>query len=308
MPLRPAWGPGYNLPRMPLLTSILLLLVVSRLFGEIMNRVGQPALVGEILAGVVLGPSVLGAVAPTDHLAGIAELSVFLIVLSAGLEMELADVMRAFAGKGLIIAVTGFVVPLLSGVLLGLAFGFDALRTIFLGLCMAITALPVAVRILESFDMLDSSIARYSIATAVLNDVAALLLLGVLLDRPISGGLLLVALSILKTSGKLVLFGLFIALASRALKWGSGEARPIERVFHLPYARFHWFARIWSARALRLAKTSSRSRQQEKATGTFMRYWDRVHRQDIGISFEEWRQRSRGVGKSRCPQNGKMFT
>jgi Kef-type K+ transport system membrane component KefB len=125
---------------MPLLTSILLLLVLSRLFGELMVRLGQPALIGEILAGVVLGPAVLGAIAPTESLSGVAELSVFLIVLSAGLEMDFTEVSKAFRARGLVIATLGFFIPLFSGVLLGVVFRMDATRAIFLGLCMSITA------------------------------------------------------------------------------------------------------------------------------------------------------------------------
>lgn len=225
---------------MPLLTSILLLLVLSRLFGELMVRLGQPALIGEILAGVVLGPAVLGAIAPTESLAGVAELSVFLIVLSAGLEMDFTEVSKAFRARGLVIATLGFFIPLFSGVLLGVAFRMDATRAIFLGLCMAITALPVAVRILGNFKMLNSSIARYSIGTAVVNDVAALLLLGVILDARASEsatGVLEVFLAILKTSAKMGLFALLVLGVSRLLHIG-GMSGSIERALRRLTALF----------------------------------------------------------------------
>ena len=146
---------------MPLLTAILVLLVLSRLFGELIARLGQPAIVGEILAGIVLGPAVLGVIKPTEALSGISELSVFLIVLSAGLEMEFEDVVKAFRGRGLIVAATGFFIPFFCGLLLGLLFGMDSMRTVFVGLCISITALPVAIRILESFEILGTPIARY---------------------------------------------------------------------------------------------------------------------------------------------------
>src|SRR5690606_27201189 len=109
----------------PLLTSILLLLVLSRLFGELMVRLGQPALIGEIIAGIVLGPAVLNLVLPTEGLSGIAELSVFLIVLSAGLEMDFSDVIKAFEPRGIITALLAFFVPLASGILLGAVFRMD---------------------------------------------------------------------------------------------------------------------------------------------------------------------------------------
>ena len=126
----------------------------------------------------------LGLIKPTEALSGISELSVFLIVLSAGLEMEFGDIIKAFRGRGLVVAALGFFIPFFCGLLLGALFRMDAMRTVFLGLCISITALPVAIRILGSFQLLGSPIARYAIATAILNDVLALLCLGVILDMP----------------------------------------------------------------------------------------------------------------------------
>jgi Kef-type K+ transport system membrane component KefB len=220
---------------MPLLTSILFLLVAARALGELISRFGQPAIVGEILAGVILGPAVLGLIQPNDHLAGISELSVFLIVLSAGLEMEFRDVVSAFRGKGLVIALFGFFLPFVSGLALGIVVRLDTLRTIFLALCISVTALPVAVRILESFELLGTNIARYAIATAILNDIACLLCLGVVLDMPTQGpagireGALAALGAVAATACKLILFGLIVLAVSRLLRWGSGQTRYIER-------------------------------------------------------------------------------
>jgi Kef-type K+ transport system membrane component KefB len=194
-----------------LLTSLLLLIVSSRLLGRLFQRVRQPSIVGEILAGVILGPAILGVVRPSAALEGISELAVFLVVLSAGLEMNFRDVASILRqGRGLVVALLSFVLPLSSGLLVGVVFGMDVMRTVFLGLCVAITALPVAVRILESFRLLDSDIARYSVAAAVLNDVAALLALGVILNLPSVRSFPDVSLSILVTGGKLVLLGALI--------------------------------------------------------------------------------------------------
>lgn len=217
----------------PLLTSILLLIVFSRILGELFRRLKQPSIVGEILAGVVLGPAMFDIVKPNDHLAGISELSVFLIVLSAGLEMEFRDVIAALRGRGFVSAFADFAIPLGAGLLLGLVTGHDPIHSLFLGLCLSITALPVAVRILESFGLLDSTIGRYSIATSILNDIVALLFLGVILNMAGSGDqggeLTAVATSILKTGGGLLVFALLVFLAFRVLLWGGGHHRYIER-------------------------------------------------------------------------------
>lgn len=203
---------------MPLLTSLLLLIVLARLLGELFARYRQPAIVGEMLAGVLLGPSVLGLIEANEALKGISELAVFLVVLSAGLEMKFRDVVNAMRGSGLAVALLGFFIPLFAGMVVGLLFGLDSMRTIFLGLCIAITALPVAIRILESFGLLDSDIARYSIATAIVNDVAALLMLGVILNLPTELSFEAVALSVASVGGKLLLLVAFVLGISLSLK------------------------------------------------------------------------------------------
>jgi len=195
---------------MPLLTSLLLLIVLARLLGELFARYKQPAIVGEMLAGVLLGPSVLGMIAPNEALKGIAELAVFLVVLSAGLEMKFRDVIDAMRGRGMVVALLGFFIPLLAGIGVGVLFGLDVMRTIFLGLCIAITALPVAIRILESFNLLDSDIARYAIATAIINDVTALLMLGVILSMPDELNVKAVVWTVGNVSAKLLMLALFV--------------------------------------------------------------------------------------------------
>ena len=195
---------------MPLLTNLLILIVAARLLGQIFRRFNQPAIVGEMLAGVILGPSLLHLIEADAALSGIAEFAVFLIVLSAGLEMNFKEIIDSLRGKGVVIAILGFVIPLTGGILVGAAFGLDVMRTVFLGLCVSITALPVTVSILQSFDLLDSDIARYSVATAIFNDIAALLALGVILNLPEQKSLQAVGLSILNASWKLVVLFIFI--------------------------------------------------------------------------------------------------
>lgn len=214
---------------MSLLTSLLILIVAARALGHIAVKYGQPAIVGEILAGILLGPSVFGLIKANPALMGISELAIFLVVLSAGLEMNFREVTSVMRGKGLVVALLGFVIPLIAGILIGLAFQLGASRTVFLGLCIAITALPVAVKILESFDLLDSDIARYSVATAIINDVLALLALGVILDLPGERSFAVVASSIALTGGKLILLTLFILSINRLLEYAQTRVR-IKRI------------------------------------------------------------------------------
>lgn len=217
---------------MPLLTTILVLLIVARLLGQLMVRLKQPALVGEIFAGIILGPAVLNWIEPNRALEGISELSVFLIVVAAGFEMEMGEVVKAIKGRGFVAAMLGFLIPLAGGIILGSALGMDAIRTFFLGLCMSITALPVTVQILSSFNLLQSKIANFSIATSILNDILGLLCLGIILDRqhiPSASGLAPLIISVLKTSLKLSLFAVLVFITNRLLQWGTHKTKYIER-------------------------------------------------------------------------------
>lgn len=222
---------------MPLLTSLLILIVVARLLGRIFQRLNQPAIVGEMLAGVLLGPSVLDLIHAGAALSGIAEFAVFLVVLSAGLEMNFQDVLNTLRGRGVIIALLGLVLPMAGGLLLGTAFHLDVMRTIFLALCVSITALPVTVRFLQSFELLGTDIARYSVATAIINDVLALLLLGVVLNLPEQRSFQAIALSIAGTTWKLVALGAFILgfnwLLERAMKKGFHIEKLSEKLVQL---------------------------------------------------------------------------
>lgn len=212
---------------MPFLTALLILIVTARLLGQLFSRINQPAIIGEMLAGVILGPSLFNLISPTPALSGISEFAVFLIVLSAGLEMNFKEVIDSMRGKGAVIALLGFLLPLSGGILVGVGFGLDVSRTIFLGLCVSITALPVTISILQSFKLLDSNIARYSIATAIFNDIAALLVLGVILNLPEQKSYQAVGSAIFHASWKLILLIVLILAVSLLIK------KAIEKGIHI---------------------------------------------------------------------------
>jgi Kef-type K+ transport system membrane component KefB len=169
---------------MSLLSTLLILVVVARLFGKLFAKYKQPEVVGEILAGILLGPSILNLIYPDRQLGGIADLAVFLVILAAGLEMRFSDIMAAMRGRGLLLALLSFLIPFLGAYPIAAYFELDAMRALFLGLCISITALPVAAKMLEAMGILDSRIGRYAIATAIVNDVAALLVMGIVLAVP----------------------------------------------------------------------------------------------------------------------------
>lgn len=204
---------------MTLIEALLLLLIVSRMIGELVERLGQPAMIGEIAAGVLLGPSALALIHFTPEIKAIADLGVFLLVFLVGMEMDLGALWKAFRGRGALVGLAGFIIPLALGILVGYAFRMGPTQMVFLALCIAITALPVSVRILMDLDKLHTDIGQRIVSAAVMNDVASLLLLGVILGvkahGPISRTLLTsVGLALVKA----LVFMAAIIIVSRVIK------------------------------------------------------------------------------------------
>lgn len=204
---------------MTLIEALLLLLILSRVIGEVVERLGQPAMIGEIAAGILLGPSALALIHYTTEIKAIADLGVFLLVFLVGMEMDLDVLWKAFRGRGALVGLAGFVIPLGLGILVGYGFQMGATQMIFIGLCIAITALPVSVRILMDLDKLQTDIGQRIISAAVTNDVASLLFLGIILGvkdhGPSTGGLLIsISLALVKA----VVFMAAIILVSRLIK------------------------------------------------------------------------------------------
>ncbi len=214
---------------MHLFTSLLLLIVAARILGHVMTRLRQPAIIGELAAGVLLGPSGFNVIQFSEPLAGIAGLAIFFIVLSTGMEMRFSDILSAARDRGLLIAAMSFLMPLLAGLIIGFAAGMPLTRAMVLALCMSITALPVAVRILEGFGLLESRVARYTVACALINDLLALLLLGLLLDVPRHADFGIVASVTLVGGAKLLLLIGVIVAMEYGLRALAGDGKTTRR-------------------------------------------------------------------------------
>jgi len=176
------------------LLIILVLLVVTRAFGELAERIRLPALVGEIVAGIMLGFLLqrFHGLAPTIWFAanseifnGLADLGMFFLMLLAGIRMEPLDFARS-SRSAFLIAVGGMAVPIVAGYAFGQAMLPDSslkvVQSLFLGVALAITAVPVAVRIFMDLGALESRVGRAVIAAALWDDVLSLFIMALLLS------------------------------------------------------------------------------------------------------------------------------
>jgi len=168
--------------QLPFVVNLLVLLLAAKLLGELAERFGQPSMIGEVIAGVILGPSVFNIIPAPSEIKVIAELGVFMLIVLAGMEIEVEEIRNSIRGKNLWIALLGFLIPMISGLIIGFGFHFTYTFTIFLGLCMAITALPVSIRILMDLGKLKTDVGQRIISAAIFNDIVALLILGIILD------------------------------------------------------------------------------------------------------------------------------
>lgn len=172
------------------LLAVATVIVVSRFFGWAIAKVGQPRVHGEVIAGIVLGPSVLGLVwadgvgyvfppEVVGALQVLAQLGLVLFMFLIGIELDLAK-LRGQGRKAVLISHASIVAPLVLGALLGLwlhpRFGGDVDRlgfVLFLGAAMAITAFPVLARVLQETGLQHSSIGVLVITCAAIDDVTA---------------------------------------------------------------------------------------------------------------------------------------
>jgi Kef-type K+ transport system membrane component KefB len=204
---------------LPFFVNILILLVVARVFGEIMERFNQPAMIGEILAGVILGPTLLNFIHRTEDIKVISELGVFLLVILAGLEINLDDVLKSIRGRNIVISLLAFFLPILSGFAIGKIFDQDVMTTVFIGLCVAITALPVSIRILMDLGKLNSPLGQKIVSVAIFDDVIALTILGILLDlKDVEKTFSSITTTTIFTLVKLAFFILIVVISYRLIK------------------------------------------------------------------------------------------
>ena len=170
--------------------SIVILLAGARVLGELFRRMKQPALGGELLAGIILGPTIFGLVLPSDDLELISTIAIFFVMLFIGLEMDLREIRKA--GKSaFIISIISLVIPFLLGYQVSIWFGLEFIESLFIGLLLSVTSVPVSAIILLELGMLKNKIGTTVISVAVIDDIISLVILAIILQLHAADGLLL---------------------------------------------------------------------------------------------------------------------
>ncbi len=190
------------------LSELLIIFLAAKLAGELFLRMRQPAVIGELLAGILIGPFALGLIGVPDHeileffhedreaageglalaLESIAELGVVVLLFFVGLETRLSDLLHVGV-RSLAVAVLGVLGPFAGGTVLMLALGHPSIESIFIGTVLVATSVGITARVLRDVGALDSREARIILGAAVFDDIFGLLMLTVVSGIAVSGEL-----------------------------------------------------------------------------------------------------------------------
>lgn len=164
------------------LLNLLLILFSAWVAGALFTRVGYPAIFGELLVGIILGPPLLGWLHGSEALSVLAEIGVLLMMLYIGMEIDPKELFKASWG-GFLAAIGGFIVPFgLAYVVVTLVFGGTTLAGLFVGIAAGVTSLATKSRILSDLNLLDTRIAHVMMAGALVADSLSLIVFAAIIS------------------------------------------------------------------------------------------------------------------------------
>lgn len=166
-------GPAMSLP-----LAMLIVYGAAKLMAELLERMGQPGIVGEIVAGVIVGPALLGWVQPSEALQALADLGVMFLLFRVGLETKASELLKVGPVAALV-AICGVVLPLGAGWLIARAWGSSQVEALFVGAAFVATSVGITAQVLARKGVLRLRSAQVILAAAVIDDVLGLIVLAI---------------------------------------------------------------------------------------------------------------------------------
>lgn len=214
--------------------DLALIIVTAKFFGLVARKIKMPQVVGEILAGLIIGPCILNWVQLTDYISKTAEIGVVLLMFGTGLETNLNDLKKA-GPKAFIIACMGVLVPLVSGtVLYGAFYGFGKIgsvefyKALFIGTIMTATSVSITVATLQELGKINSFVGTTIVSAAIIDDVIGILVLTCVVSSATSSGGIG---SVFLRTGLFVVFSVIIAIiAYKLMNWFNDRYPHTQRV------------------------------------------------------------------------------
>jgi Kef-type K+ transport system membrane component KefB len=216
-----------------LLIDLFVVFLAAKLAAELFERIHQPPVIGELLAGVLIGPYALRLIGTPDtglveafhgdaaaaqeainlvyHL--VAELGIVVLLFFVGLETRLADILRV-GGRAGFVAILGVVIPFILGYgLMGPLLGHPSVESIFVGAAMVATSVGITARVLRDLGVLASTESRVILGAAVIDDILAMIILAVVAGLATTGSVSPLEIGVI--AGQALLFTAFVALVGR---------------------------------------------------------------------------------------------
>ncbi|UPK43277.1 cation:proton antiporter [Paenibacillus pabuli] len=205
---------------MEFILVLALILIFTKLAGDLSVRLGQPSVLGKLIVGVILGPAMLGWVQPNDFIHYMAEIGVLLLMFIAGLETDLEQLKKNWKAS-FAVAVGGIILPFIGGYGAAAAFGMSQTHALFFGLLFCATSVSISVQTLKDMNQLSSREGTTILGAAVVDDVLVVVILAVMMSLLGTGA---TDTSISLLIGKKLLFFVVIIAASwflvpRVMKW-----------------------------------------------------------------------------------------
>lgn len=208
------------------LVEVFFLLLAAQLVGWLFARFKQPVVIGEVLAGLLVGPALLGWVHEGEILEFLAELGAIFLLFMVGLETRLRDIL-VVGKEALFVAVLGVLFPFVGGYFFGLSIGFAQLPALFLGTALVATSVGITARVLLELGVLSRDYSRIILGAAVIDDVLGLIVLAIVNGVAQNGALevgtalRISVLSVLFVGGAMLLVPLVRRVRFSALPVGS---------------------------------------------------------------------------------------
>lgn len=189
--------------------QLVLILFATKIAGQISIRLGQPSVLGKIIAGIILGPALLGWVHDTELMAVFSQIGVLLLMFLAGLETNLKD-LNENKKSAFFVAIGGIIVPIIMSYAVAMYYDFTVAESIFIGLLLSATSVSISVQVLREIGWLNSKEGSALLGAAVLDDIIVVILIAVAMSI-FAGADTNLALLI----GKKIIFFIIIILASK---------------------------------------------------------------------------------------------
>ena len=167
-----------SLENASMLLAIFTILVSAKIMAEVFERLRQPAVVGEILAGVIIGPGVLAWVDPSRVIGVLAEIGVIFLLFNVGLETKPQSLLRV-GRKAVLVGILGIIFPFVAGYYVSVFWGGSTIESMFIGAALVATSVGITARVLASLGLLNTDASRIIMGAAIIDDILGLLVLSI---------------------------------------------------------------------------------------------------------------------------------